>query len=95
MADLPAGPHPVVVLTRDAAIPVLTSVVCVVVTSTIRGHPAETLLGRDEGLSHDCAANCDDIITVPRRSLTRRRGHLRAPKLFELDQALKVALDLR
>ena len=72
----------------------LTSVVCVVVTSTIRGHQAETLLGRDEGLAHECVANCDDIIRVPRHLLDRRRGSLGPTKLFELERSLKVALDI-
>lgn len=51
--------RPVVVVTRDEAIEVLTGVVCAVVTSTFHGHVAEVEIGRDEGLQHDSAVNCD------------------------------------
>ena len=56
IADLPQiGRHAVVVVTRDTAVPVLTSVVCVLVTTTIRGHVAEVQLGAEEGAApHRC-----------------------------------------
>lgn len=87
--------HPVVVVTRDTAIPVLTSLVCVLVTSTFHHHVAEVALGRDEGLSHDCAANCDNVVTIPKSVLTRRRGRLGPGKMDELETALAIALGLR
>ncbi|MEZ5176179.1 MAG: type II toxin-antitoxin system PemK/MazF family toxin [Acidimicrobiia bacterium] len=94
-ADIPGvGQHPVVVVTRDSAIPVLSSVVCVLVTSTFHGHVAEVELGADEGLGRPCAANCDNVFTLPRRVLSRRRGMLDRHKLSELDRALMVALGL-
>ena len=43
-----AGVHPVVVVTRDTAIPMLTSLVCVLVTITFHHHVAEVALGPDE-----------------------------------------------
>jgi mRNA interferase MazF len=94
-ADIPGvGRHPVVVATRDSALPLLGSVVCVLVTSRFRGHVAEIELGPDEGLDHRSAANCDNLFTLPRRVLVRRRGRLGSAKLQELDGALMVALGL-
>lgn len=94
-ADIPGvGVHPVVVVTRDTAIPVLTSLVCVLITSSFHGHVAEVSLGRPHGLDRDSAANCDNIFTLPRRVLTRRRGRLDSAKLTELDSALTIALGL-
>ncbi len=94
-AALPGiGNHPVVVVTRDRAIPLLSRLVCVLVTSTFHHHLAEVALGRDEGLTHDCAANCDNMFTVPVAVLTRHRGHLGSGKLAELDAALTIALGL-
>lgn len=94
-AEIPGvGAHPVVVATRDTAIPVLSSLVCVLVTSSFRGHVAEVPIGPPEGLDHDSAANCDNIFTLPKQVLTRRRGHLDVAKLAALDAALTIALGL-
>lgn len=72
----------------------LTRVTVVVVTSTIRGHPAEVPLGPDQGLHHECVANCDDILTIGKDRLRRRRGSLRMEDVVRLDEALEVALGL-
>jgi mRNA-degrading endonuclease toxin of MazEF toxin-antitoxin module len=94
-ADIPGvGRHPVVVVTRASAIPVLSLVVCVLVTSSFRGHVAEVELGSGEGLDRKSAANCDNVFTLPKRILSRRRGMLGPAKLDELDRALTVALGL-
>jgi mRNA interferase MazF len=94
-ADIPgAGVHPVVVVSRDGAIPVLSSLVCVLVTSSFHGHVAEVAIGKQQGLDHDSAANCDNVFTLPLRVLTRRRGRLDTAKLAELDAALTIALGL-
>jgi mRNA interferase MazF len=84
----------VVVATRDTAMPILTTLVCVLVTSTFHGHVAEVELGRDDGLDHDCAANCDNIVTLPKQVLVRRRGRLGSSKLAQLDRALVISLGL-
>lgn len=88
------GTHPVVVVTRDTAVPVLSSLVCVLVTSSFHGHVAEVGLGSDEGLDGECAANCDNVFTLPKEVLTRRRGRLGPARLAHLDQALIIALGL-
>jgi mRNA interferase MazF len=90
----PAGLRPVVVLTRDVAFPVLTKVTVVEVTRTIHGLRTEVELGPDEGLDHDCAANCDNINTVPQQSLRKRVGELGPKKLDELGRAVRTALDV-
>ncbi|HEY5876710.1 MAG TPA: type II toxin-antitoxin system PemK/MazF family toxin [Ilumatobacteraceae bacterium] len=94
-ADIPGvGIHPVVVVTRDTAIPVLSSLTCVLITSSFHGHVAEVSVGQSQGQDHDSAANCDNILTLPRQVLTRRRGHLDTAKVAELDAALTIALGL-
>lgn len=94
-ADIPGvGVHAVVVVTRDPAIGVLSSLVCTLVTSTFHGHVAEVEIGREEGLDHDSAVNCDNLFTLPKSVLTRRRGRLGPSKLRRLDQALAIALGL-
>lgn len=94
VADIPGvGRHPVVVVTRDTAVPVLTSVVCVLVTTRVRGHVAEVQVGPNEGLREECAANCDNLFTLP-KSVMRRVGRMGPAKLHELDEALAVTLGL-
>jgi mRNA interferase MazF len=95
-ADFPiAGTHPAVVVTREQAIPVLSAVTVALVTSTVRGHPAEVPLdGTHLDLHGHWVLNCDDLETLPKRLLTRCRGHLSPGQLRALDRALEVALGL-
>ncbi len=72
----------------------LSALVCALVTSTFHGHVAEVEIGPDEGLDHDSALNCDNLFTLPKAALTRRRGRLSIAKLQQLDRALIIALGL-
>lgn len=96
-ADLPApaGPRPVVLLSRDEAIEVRSLVTVAPVTTKIRGIPTEVPLGAEEGLPRECVANCDTIATIPKPALSRRVGGLGYSKLGALDNALRFALGLR
>jgi mRNA interferase MazF len=95
-ADLPTiGRHPVVIVSCEAAIPVLRSIVCALVTSSIHGHVAEVQLNAEEGLDHQSAASCDNLLTVRTDILRRRRGVLGPVRLAQLDAALRIALGLR
>jgi mRNA-degrading endonuclease toxin of MazEF toxin-antitoxin module len=62
--DIPSSSSP------DTAIPVLSSLVCVLVTSSLRGHVAGVAVGQQQGLGHDSAVNRDNIFTRPRQVLT-------------------------
>lgn len=88
------GTHPVVIVTRQSAVPLLSALVCALVTSTFHGHVAEVELGLAEGLDRDCALNCDNLFTLPKEVLVRRRGQLAPDKLTQFDRALVVALGL-
>ena len=93
-ADLPVGRHPVVVLTRDTTIPILTNVTVAMVTSRVRGFVAEVSVGSEEGLDRDCVVNCHDLSTIPKRMLDHRRGSLGPAAMRQLDDALRIALGL-
>ena len=66
-ADLgpPAGRRPVCVLTRDAAIAVLTAITCAPVTRTSRGIRSEVEVGPSSGLPESSVICCDNLITIP------------------------------
>ncbi len=92
--DFPAGTHPAVIVTRETAIPVLRNVTVAMITSTVRSIPTEVPLGPEHGLARECAANADNLFTVPKRELTQRRGALGPADLRRLDDALRLALGL-
>ncbi len=68
--------RPVLVVSRDEAIPVLNNVVVAPVTSTIRDIPTCISVGADEGIDHDSVATFDNLAAVPKSLLTRRLGEL-------------------
>src|SRR4051794_33052082 len=83
--------RPVVVLSRDEAIEVLTTVLVAPVTSTIRNIPSEVVIGAEEGLDHDSAISLDHVQTVDRAKLIRRLGRLSPARMREVCAALAVA----
>lgn len=95
-ADLPppAGPRPVVVLTRNSVLDYIDSIVVRLVTRRSRGLQSEVSLGRIEGLPAPSVANSDNLLTVPKVRLKRLLGALRQEKLEELGRAVRFALDL-
>jgi mRNA interferase MazF len=83
-----------VIVTRDRAIPVLANVTVAAVTGTIRGLPTEVTLGVAHGLARDCVVNCDNLFTIPKSALGRRRGELDAAARERLRAALRIALEI-
>lgn len=97
-ADLgpPAGRRPVCVLTRDAAIAVLTSITCAPITRTIRGIRSEVEVGPAQGLPDQSVISCDNLITIPIALLdSEPAGRLDPDTRMRLDQALRYALDIQ
>ena len=97
-ADLgpPAGRRPVCVLTRDAAIAVLTAITCAPITRTIRGIRSEVEIGHTEGLPDQSVISCNNLMTIPTTLLDAERvGQLDLQSRVRLDQALRYALDIQ
>jgi mRNA interferase MazF len=90
----PAGRRPVVLVSRDSAYAVRSSVTVVEVSRTLRTIPTEVPLGKREGLPQRCAANADNVVTIPKAWLEARVAALSAEKLEALDAALRFALAL-
>lgn len=96
-ADLgpPAGRRPVCVLTRGAAIDVLTAITCAPITRTIRGIRSEVEVGPDEGLPAPSVISCDNLLTVPKDVMAEPVGRLALDARARLDQALRYALEIQ
>jgi mRNA interferase MazF len=88
----PAGRRPVVLVSRDSAYAVRTSITVVEVSRTLRAIPTEVPLGKREGLPQRCAANADNVVTIPKAWLEARIGSLTSEKIASLDAALRFSL---
>lgn len=85
--------RPVVVLTRDAAIDVLTHVTVAPATTTVRGIPTEVTLDEVDGLPASCVASLDNVRTIRKRDLDERISTLGPERLDAVCRALHLALD--
>lgn len=85
--------RPVLVVSRDHAIPVLRAIVVAPVTRTVRGIPTEVPLGAAEGLPHDCVASFDNLQPIAKSRLTDRVGRLAALRRHEICEALAALAD--
>lgn len=91
----PSGRRPVLIVTRESAISFLSSVVVVPISRTVREIRSEVAVGSEEGLSEESAANCDNLLTVPKQRLDAGPvGALGPVKIPELDAALRFALGI-
>ena len=92
--ELPeVGRRPVVVLSRDAAIPRLRRTLIAPCTTTIRGLASEVVLepGADP-VPRRSAANLDSVESVSIAVLVERLGRLSDERMRELCAALEVAV---
>ena len=90
------GRRPVVVLSRDAAIPRLRRVLIAPCTTTIRGLASEVVLEPgDDPVPLRSAVNLDSVESVSVGLLVERLGRLSDARMREICAALAVAADCR
>lgn len=87
------GRRPVLVVTRDAALPVLHRILVAPVTRTARVIPTEVALGPKEGLGQPCVASFDNLQPIPRLALIERAGSLASDRSAEICRALGALAD--
>ncbi|MBN1368867.1 MAG: type II toxin-antitoxin system PemK/MazF family toxin [Dehalococcoidaceae bacterium] len=90
----PVGRRPVVLLSRDTAYKVRSSVTVGLVTRTVRSIPVEVPLGSEDGMPAECVANLDDILTIPKKRLVEQITTLSNVKIREVNRAVRFAQDL-
>lgn len=86
--------RPVLILTRDSATGVLNSVTIAPITSTVRSIPTEVILTEADGLPSTCAANFDNVQTVPKTNIGARIARLTSKRMREAAAAISFALAL-
>jgi mRNA interferase MazF len=93
--ELPeAGRRPVVVLSRDAAIPRLRRTLVAPCTTTIRGLASEVVLEPTaDPIPRLSAVNLDSVESVSVAVLVERLGRLADGRMKQICEALAVAID--
>jgi mRNA interferase MazF len=70
------------------------TVICAPVYTSYEGLSTQVPVGVDEGLKHDSAIHCDELVSLPKYMLTNFIGKLSSQKLELLEKALKTALQI-
>jgi mRNA interferase MazF len=84
-----------VIVSRQALIEtVYETVICAPVYTNRNGLPTEVYVGIEEGLKHESCIRCDELISIHKSKLTDFIGSVSPQKIQELNQALKVALEI-
>jgi mRNA interferase MazF len=68
------------------------TVICAPVYSKYDGFPTQIEIGIDEGLKHDSAVYCDELVSLPKTMLTDYIGALSDAKMELVNAALRIAL---
>jgi mRNA interferase MazF len=67
---------------------------CAPVYSVRHGLSTQVPVGSEEGLKHDSAIHCDELLSLPKSVLTGYVGSLSESRLRDLNRALAIALEL-
>lgn len=68
------------------------TVTCAPVYSSRDGLSTQVPIGPEEGLKHECAIHCDELVSIPKERLSDYVGALSPTKLALLGIALRIAL---
>ncbi len=87
--------RPVLILTRDSSLDVLSDVTVAPITSTIRDIPTEVVIGELDGMPRECAVNLDHLQTVPQGKIGSLITRLASSRMDQVRSALCFALGFR
>lgn len=84
-----------VVVSRQAVLDSrFSSVICAPIYSARHGLSSQVPVGIDDGLKHDSAIHCDELVSLSKAALTDYVGTLSSEKMAQLNRALAIALEL-
>lgn len=86
--------RPVLILTRELVRPYLTTVTVAPITTTVRGLSTEVPVGSANGLAGPSVVSCENVTTIPTRSLGAQIGVLLDNQEQALSGAIQAAFDL-
>ena len=70
------------------------TVICAPVYSRYDALSTQVPVGTEEGLKHESAIHCDELVSLPKSVLTDYVADLRLAKIRELARALRIALSV-
>ena len=70
------------------------TVICAPVYSRRHGLSTQVPVGIEDGLKHESALHCDELVSIRKSALTDFVGTLSPEKLRQLDEALISALEI-
>jgi mRNA interferase MazF len=70
------------------------TVICAPVYSNYHGLSTQVPVDVENGLKHASSIHCDELVSLPKSMLTDYIGALSSAKIAELNQAMKIALDI-
>jgi len=68
--------------------------ICAPIYTSYDGLSTQVPVGVDEGLKHDSSIHCDELISIPKSSLTHFMGTLSPSQIEALNRALTIAIGL-
>jgi mRNA interferase MazF len=77
---------------RTEVIPVLSDLLAIPATRTIRGIPTEVPLDESDGMPTDCVITADNIMLIERAFLTRPISQLSDQRMREVCEAIRRAV---
>lgn len=90
----PDKKRPVLILTRDSVLDYLGEVTIAPITTTVRNIPSEVLLTKADGMSRECAVNCDHLQTIAKGKIGALITALPSTKMVEVGRAIRFALNI-
>ena len=84
--------RPVVILTRNTVIPVLSELTVAPVTTRARGIPSEVVVGLTDGMPRDGAVNLDHVQTIEKKRIGGIVTTLGSERMAQIGRALAFAL---
>ena len=69
------------------------TVICAPIYTNYKGLSTQVGIGINDGLKHESAIHCDELISITKKRLTNFIGSLSVEKTKELNKALLVAIE--
>jgi mRNA interferase MazF len=70
------------------------TVICAPIYTARHGLSTQVVVGPEEGLKHESAVHCDELVSLPKAALTDFVGSLSSDQVRRLDEALIAALGI-
>jgi mRNA interferase MazF len=89
------GMRPGLIIQNDVGNQYASTTIVAAITTTIKKYPVTVLVTRGKsGLKEESMVNLAQILTLAKERLIKRIGALDKDKMLEVDEAIKISLDV-